>query len=370
MRLHHGRPYVFFVRQLIYVGLGVLTAGFFAWMDYHVWKNHRLLTGLFYGVVFVLLLLVLKWFGGKPVNGSYRWLDCGVVNLQPSEFAKLAIVIATAAWMDAQSWKVESFLRGAVVPFALIALFAVPILAETDLGSTMVVGAAGLLIMLIGGTRLRYLGLAFALIGVGFLGVMLTNENRLRRLLAWLPDSVGAPLANFAGVPPAVQVTSTAQMDAAAYQGWNSLVAIANGGIGGVGLGNSMQKHFYLPEAHTDFVFAVGAEELGIGFTVGVIVLFCLFFALSIYIARKANDRFGRMLVIGMAFIIFFQAMFNLGVVCEALPTKGMALPFFSYGGTNMISAGIAIGTILSVGIHSYREKKNQFLRKVLVSRR
>ena len=128
-----------------------------------------------------------------------------------------------------------------------------------------------------------------------------------------------------------------------------------------------MQKHLYLPEAHTDFVFAVGAEELGIVFSMSVVLLFVAFFALSIYIARKASDRFGRFLVIGMAFIIFFQAMFNVGVVCKALPTKGMALPFFSYGGTNLLSAFFAVGTILSVGIHSYCDKKRALLRKIVM---
>ena len=144
-----------------------------------------------------------------------------------------------------------------------------------------------------------------------------------------------------------------------------ALAAIANADIWGAGLGESMQKHLYLPEAHTDFVFAVGAEELGIVFSVATVLLFLAFFVLSVYIARKAQDRFGRFLVVGMTFIIFFQAMFNVGVVCKALPTKGMALPFFSYGGTNMLSAFFAIGTILSVGIHSYREKKHALMRKV-----
>ena len=124
-----------------------------------------------------------------------------------------------------------------------------------------------------------------------------------------------------------------------------------------------MQKHYYLPEAHTDFIFAIGAEELGLPFSIATILLFVLFFALSVYIAAKASDRLGRFLVIGMSFIIFFQAMFNIGVVCKALPTKGMALPFFSYGGTNLMSAFFAVGTILSVGIHSYRDTKRVVLR-------
>ena len=144
-------------------------------------------------------------------------------------------------------------------------------------------------------------------------------------------------------------------------------MALKNSEIWGVGLMQSLQKHKYLPEHHTDFIFAIGAEELGIIFSIGVMVLFILFFALSLYIAHSSTDRFGKFLAYGMAFIIFSQAIFNIGVVCEAFPTKGMALPFFSYGGTNLVASFFAVGTILSVGIHSQREKKRERLRKLLV---
>ena len=186
-----------------------------------------------------------------------------------------------------------------------------------------------------------------------------TNANRMARIAAFfgIKLDVGAEVVDKAA-------------ERAAYQAHQALVAIGNGGLWGVGLNQSMQKHYYLPEAHTDFIFAIGAEELGLMFSVGTLLLFIAFFALSVYVARNAADRLGRYLVIGMSFIIFFQAMFNIGVVCEALPTKGMALPFFSYGGTNMMSAFFAVGTILSVGIHSYRDRKRAALAKVLTRAR
>ena len=199
----------------------------------------------------------------------------------------------------------------------------------------------------------------FALAGLAVVVYrVLTNANRMARIAAFfgIKLDVGAEVMDAAATR-------------AAYQANMALAAIGNGGIWGVGLGESMQKQLYLPEAHTDFVFAVGAEELGLPFSIGVLLLFSAFFALSVYIARKAGDRFGRFLVIGMAFIIFFQAMFNLGVVCKALPTKGMALPFFSYGGTNLLSSFFAVGTILSVGIHTYRDRQHQLVRKVLSRR-
>ena len=202
----------------------------------------------------------------------------------------------------------------------------------------MVVGLVGFLVMFVSGVRILHM-VPFALVGVGVVAYKVaTNANRMSRLLD----------------------------DDKLYQVKMALAAIGNGGLWGVGLGDSMQKQLYLPEAHTDFVFAVGAEELGIVFSVSVVLLFIAFFALSVYIARQASDRFGRFLVVGMSFIIFFQAMFNIGVVCKALPTKGMALPFFSYGGTNLLSAFFAVGTILSVGIHSYRDRAHMLGRKVL----
>ena len=222
---------------------------------------------------------------------------------------------------------------------------AFPVILEPDFGSTMVIVLVGLLVMFLAGVRILHL-CSFGIIGFAFLGYrVFTNANRMARILAFLginPETAEGGAA-----------VSDAAAKAAAYQAKMALVAIQRGDIFGVGLGQSMQKQLYLPEAHTDFIFAVGAEEMGLVFSVAVVALFVMFFVLSVIIALKSQDRFGRFLAMGMAFIIFFQAIFNLGVVCEALPTKGMALPFFSYGGTNMISAFFAAGTILSVGIRA-----------------
>ena len=274
---------------------------------------------------------------------------------QPGEIAKLVTVIVVAVWLDKAGWRVELFGRGAIWPGAIIGCVAGLVLLEPDFGSVMVIGAAGFLVMLVAGVRLPHM-LPFVGLGVGvFAYKLVTNANRMARIAAFMGVKldVGAEVLDEA-------------TKRASYQAHQALVAIGNGGIKGVGLNQSMQKHYYLPEAHTDFIFAIGAEELGLAFSVVTLLLFVAFFALSVYIARKASDRFGRFLVVGMAFIIFFQAMFNIGVVCKALPTKGMALPFFSYGGTNLVCAFFAVGTILSVGIHSYRDRRVKFVRKVL----
>ena len=335
MRLH-GDAYFFIKRQFAYLAVGGVLAVCVAMFDYRKWRDTEILTWIFFAVVMVLLVAV---FGFRAINGSHRWIALGPLRLQPSEFAKLLTVILLAVWLDKSSWKVELFMRGAFGPAALIGVIALPVLAEPDFGSVMVIGAVGFLMMFVAGTRILHM-LPLALVGVAVVVYkVLTNANRVARLFD----------------------------ESKEYQKNMALAAIGNSDIWGVGLGESMQKHLYLPEAHTDFVFAVGAEELGIVFSVSVVLLYLAFFLLSVYIARKAQDRFGRFLVIGMAFIIFFQAMFNLGVVSGALPTKGMALPFFSYGGTNMMSAFFAVGTILSVGIHTYREKKHALMRKVFV---
>ncbi len=349
MRLHNDQLF-FMKRQFMYLGLSIVVLVGTMLFDYRKWRTHAWLTALAYLGIFGLLWCV---FGFRPVNGSYRWIALGPLRLQPSEFAKLMVVIATAVWMDRAGWRVELFKRGALFPACLIGALAAPIILEPDFGSTIVLAATGLLIMFVAGTRLMHL---LPLGVVGFVGIAVKvamNPNRVRRLAAYF----GAEISS----------ATTTAIDAASHQGAMSLVAIRNGGLWGVGLGESMQKHLYLPEAHTDFIFAVGAEELGLLFSIAVIILFFLFFGLAIYIARKSTDRFGRLLVIGMSFIIFFQAMFNLGVVCEALPTKGMALPFFSYGGTNLIASFFAVGTILSVGIHSLPKAKRRVSAKVFL---
>ena len=338
IRLHNGDPYFFMKRQFAYLGGGIVLAACVAMFDYRRWRDNAWLAWLFFFVVIALLVAV---FGFKAINGSHRWISAGPLRLQPSEFAKLAVVILLSVWLDRLGWKVELFVKGALWPAALIGLVALPILLEPDFGSVMVVGLVGFLVMFVAGVRILHM-IPFAAAGAVVVAYKVaTNANRMARLFD----------------------------DNKLYQVKMALAAIGNGGIWGVGLGESMQKQLYLPEAHTDFVFAVGAEELGLPFSVGTLLLFVAFFALSVYIARKSSDRFGRFLVVGMAFIIFFQAMFNIGVVCKALPTKGMALPFFSYGGTNLLSTFFAVGTILSVGMHTYRDAKHQLVRKVLARR-
>jgi cell division protein FtsW len=345
----HADAFYFVKRQVVYIAAGLAVAAAAAAFDYHKWRDHTALSTFFYFAVLVALLAVFLF---KATKGSHRWIVLGPVSFQPGEFAKLATALMVAVWVDRASWRIELFKNGALIPASIIAGMAVPVILEPDFGSVMVIGSVGLLVMYVGGTRRRYI---YPLLGCGaavFIWKVFHNANRMARLAAFTGMSVAGGAAGGAA-------------DSAAYQGDMSLVAISRGGVLGVGLMKSMQKQNYLPEAWTDFIFAVGAEEMGVAFSVAVVLLFAAFFLLSVYIARKAADRFGRLLVVGMAFIVFFQAMFNIGVVCEALPTKGMALPFFSYGGTNMLASFFAVGTILSVGIRSLGDQNRRpFQRK------
>ena len=348
MRIHND-AYFFIKRQFAYLAVGIVLAVCTALFDYHKWRDWEFLTWTFFVVVMVLLAAVFEF---RAINGSHRWIAAGPIRIQPSELAKMLTVILLSVWMDKSGWRVELFRRGALWPAVLIGVIAAPVLLEPDFGSVMVIGLVGFLVMFVAGTRFLHL-LPFLLAGGGVVvAKVVTNANRMARMAAFFgfKIDIGAEVVDEAA-------------KRAAYQAEQALAAIGNADIWGVGLGESMQKHFYLPEAHTDFIFAIGAEELGLLFSIAVILLYCAFFALSVYIARKARDRFGRYLVIGMSFIIFYQAMFNLGVVSGGLPTKGMALPFFSYGGTNMLSAFFAVGTILSVGIHTYTADRK---RKIL----
>lgn len=353
MRLHHGDAYHFMRQQAVFICGGVILAAIVAGIDYRHWSRHSWMTGLFVLVILVLLCVV---FAFPAVNGSQRWIRLpGGLRLQPAEFAKLAVVLAVSVWMDRIKWQVDKFKLGTVVPMCLIGALALPVLLEPDFGSVIVLGLAGVVVMVVAGSKFKHM-VPFGVAGAGLVAYkILTNGNRMARIAA----SFGVKLNIGATV-------SDAAAERAAYQAHQALVAMSNGGIWGVGLGQSMQKHYYLPEAHTDFIFAIGAEEMGLVFSLSVFILFCAFFALAIYIAAKAQDRLGKFLVMGMAFLIIFQAMFNIGMVCDAYITKGMALPFFSYGGTNMLSSFFAVGMILSVGIHSYREQRRQFVSKVL----
>ena len=351
---YHGNQFAYLQRQALFCGVGVVAAALMAIFDYRKLKQHSYFTAVIWGVVMMLLVTV---FFFNPINGSRRWIPLGFFNLQPSELAKLCAVICTSVYLEKLAWKVDTFWKGAIGSCAVFVPLAALVFVEPDFGSGSVVALGGGLVMFLAGVKLLHL---FGLGAIGAAGVavyLMHNANRMARILAFLAVTAPGPKdANGDNAADMPVMDKAAQR--ADWQSRMSLVAIKNGGIWGVGLGESMQKHRYLPEAHTDFILAIGSEEFGVLFSALVFVLFTAFFILANVIASKATDRLGRYLASGMGFLIYFPAMFNMGVVCRALPTKGIALPFFSYGGTNMISAFAMVGIILSVGIRAYKDRR------------
>ena len=333
----------FVERQLIWLGISVVAAVVTARLDYRLYERAVLPLAL----VSIGLLVLVRIPGiGKMVNGSWRWLQVGPMTIQPSEFAKPVFIIVMSWWLARSMRRLEEIRYGLVIPFLLLASFAVPILVEPDYGTTLLVAAVGLCLMMMAGTpMLPLMGVA----GVGLLGVAMLifqNPERMGRIMAFLD-----PQAHEQGK---------------AWQLANSLRAFASGELFGVGFGNSFQKYHYLPEAHTDFIFPIIGEELGLIASLLVVVMYGVLFATGMQVARRAQDLFGRFLAHGIALMIALQALINFAVVTGSAPTKGLALPFISYGGSSILASSIMFGILLNIAVDGERGRlrKNKGLFK------
>jgi len=342
----HGSPHQLLYRQLVWVFFGLILAFIAQWFDYHYFKlasvsfkigKYRfcqvpILTILLFLVIITALVLVYVPGIGLKVNGSRRWLDLRFFRLQPSEFAKIVMIIAMSVWLDRIGTKAKCFVKGTLLSFALLAPVAVLIICQSDLGATMVVCLLAVVLMVVSGVNLKHL-VPIALIGAGAgIVYVISSPNRIARIKAWL-----------AGVDSSMEQADQLR---------ESILAIQRGGITGVGFTHSLQKYRYLPESHTDFVFPIGAEEFGLIFSIVVVLLFLTILICGVLISCSAPDKLGRYMAFGLTFLIVFQGMFNLMVVTGLAPTKGIALPFFSYGGTSIFSIMIAVGMLINVARH------------------
>jgi cell division protein FtsW len=313
--------------QLLWSGLGLLTCLAAAFVDYHFLK--RLALPLFVLSV-VLLALVFVHPIGIHRNGASRWLGYHKVSLfQPSEMAKLALIIALAWYGERYQRKMPTLKRGVVIPGLFIALVLGLVFREPDRGTTILLAGVSATILLISGVRWRFIVPPLLLAGVGLAISLYRDPMRARRILSWwyLEE-------NKSGV---------------GYQAYEAMLALGSGGWTGLGLGNSRQKLGFVPEKHTDFIFSIIGEELGLIATALVIVGFILIVLCGIYIAVRAPDTFGLLLGSGISFMIGLQAFINIGVVTSALPNKGLPLPFISYGGSNLLLMLTSIGILLSI---------------------
>jgi cell division protein FtsW len=280
----------------------------------------------------LLLILVLVPGVGKNVNGSQRWLALGPLTLQPSELAKASMILFLSGYLLRQGKALQESWQGIFRPLMILAMVAVLLLAEPDFGAVVIMLATAFGMLFLAGMRLTHLGLIVA--ATGILGALLIQAApyRLQRLIAYT-DPWADPYGS-------------------GFQLIQSLIAFGRGEWLGVGLGNSVQKLFYLPEAHTDFVFSIWAEETGF---VGALVLIGLFLALVLRIfqlgrrAQEAREFFAAYLCFGVALMFSGQAFVNMGVSAGLLPTKGLTLPLISYGGTSLITACALLGIVLRV---------------------
>ena len=320
-----GGPYAYLYKQFIFLALAIGAGWLVAIVDLEQLRKFAWIASV---VALVALVFVLIPHLGIMVKGSRRWLGFGSIRLQVSEFAKLALVFSLAHYLALNQSKLHDFWRGFVLPAAWTGLFAVLVLAEPDFGTAFLLGAIGMILLFLAGARLKFLLPSIGLALLAFVILVLHNPNRLRRITSFMDIE--------------------ANRGDGAYQLWQAILAFAAGGVDGVGLGNGRQQNSFLPEAHTDFIFAILGEEMGLIFTLLVVALFVTIFVAGLMHVRRAPNLFQFLLVTGSLLLICLQAIINLGVVTGMLPTKGMSLPFISAGGSNLLLMGLLVGIVIN----------------------
>ena len=319
-------PFYYFKRQVMWAGLGLLLMFLVSRLDYRAFAKYArhimLLCLLFLGIVLIPHI-------GTVRGGSRAWLGIGTFGIQPSEFAKFGLILFFSWLLSRDPDRMLSFRKGLLPPLILMSLVVGLIMLEPDLGQSAVIAGATMIMVFVAGARARHL---WALAGAGlaaFGAMVAVAPYRLERVVAFLnpwkyPDTSG-------------------------YHIIMSLLALGRGGLIGAGLGGSTQKHLYLPEPQTDFIFAILTEELGLLGAAATILLFALLIWRGMRAAMRSRDRFGSYLAAGLTGVIAVQALINIGVVSGALPVTGITLPFLSYGGSSLTLMLTAVGVLMSV---------------------
>jgi cell division protein FtsW len=325
-----GDPNYFIKRQLLWLVIASIGAVITSRIDYHVWRSMAIPLVV---VTAILLVMTLIPHIGQTVKGSSRWLRFGPVTFQPSELAKFSSIVMLSWWMARVQRRAEEFKRGLIIPLGCLGVLLLLIFVEPDFGTTMLIAVVGFALMFAGGSRFSYL-LISALLGLlAFTLAIMQDAERTRRIVAFLnPEKY-------------------AQDEA--FQLLNAIYAFVIGGGMGTGLGQGLQKRFYLPEAHTDFIFAILGEELGLGASVLVVLLFVAFLICGARICVRAPDKFGRLMAFGITLMVVIQAMINIAVVTGCMPTKGLPLPFISFGGSSLLISLSMIGVLINIARHS-----------------
>lgn len=316
------------LRQAMWLGVGAVICVMAALIDYHWWQRF---VWVIVGIAIVLLACCYLPGIGLRINSSARWINIGIGTFQPSEFAKYATIAFLAFWYSKYYERRSSLLYGLILPAAVVVFIMLLIVCEVDFGATLLIGATTAIIMFLAGAGLRFL-VPLGVIGVLAIAIAIQfKPERMDRIMAFKDleaHRLGAGLQQYEG-----------------------LIAFGSGGVDGLGLGNGRQKMMYLPYAHTDFIFPIIGEELGMKFTLLVVFVFFLIFVCGMMIAVNARDRFGRLMGIGISCLIGIQAAVNIGVTTAILPNKGLPLPFISYGGSNLMMCLLGIGLLINIHI-------------------
>lgn len=331
-------PYFFLKRQVLWLLIGFVAMVFAYNMDLKKWRKYSLVI-----IIVTLALLVAVLLFGETTLGATRRLKLGPITFQPSELAKIALVFYLADALARRRNQVRKFKKLLTV-LAIFGLVGILIEKQPDLGTTIVVGSTTLAMLFLAGAQIIHL-LCMTVIGLLVAASRIINESyRIKRIMAFLD-----PWTDPAGM---------------GYQNIQSYIALGSGGLYGIGLGESRQKFFYLPEKFTDFIFAITGEELGFYYgTLPIVILFIIFLVLGFRIAMKARDPFMSLLAGGITFMITFQAFINMGVVSGILPCTGITLPFISFGGSSLVFTLFALGMLLNVS--GQPQKKGSKLRQL-----
>lgn len=326
--------------QLVWCALGLVACVATTLFDYRQLKR---VWWLLWGIAVLLLLLVLERHIGARINGARRWFSFCGMHFQPSEFGKIALIIALAWYGEHFQRRMPLFTRGILIPSLLIGLTVALILVEPDVGNALVLAAVAGIMLLISGIRLRYFLPPILAVAVGTGVFLYFNLVKLEAMHQ----------RGERGAMRSERIYSWMHLEETrrdkGLQAYEAMVALGSGGLTGKGLGDGRQKLGFVPEHHTDFIYSIIGEELGLISTLLVLAAFVLIVSCGVYIARNAADTFGMLLGSGITFLIGLQAFINVGVVTSALPNKGLPLPFISYGGSNLLMMLMSVGLILSI---------------------
>ena len=345
----HGRPYFFIKNQIKWILIGLVACFAVSRVDYHWWLKKW---PWIFGIAVVLLIGCFVPPFGTKINGSSRWVHLGFAMFQPSELGKWAAICLLSWWFSQEEGLERQFFRGFALPVLAVGFLMSLIVVEVDVGSTALIGATMLSLLFVAGAPLIHLAMIIVPGVLLIAGAIFFMPERLGRFMAFMYPE---------------------QFPADAYQTQQGLIALGAGGFSGLGLGNGRQKLLYLPFAHTDFIFPVIGEELGLIGTLSVILAYVVFVMSGVSIAVKARDRAGMLLGMGLVMIIATQAAVNLGVTTELLPNKGLPLPFISYGGSNLLFCLVAVGVLINIyrqGVGDQEEEQFENMGRVLAAER